>query len=45
MELGCIFHSVIIGVGVGVITGDRQLVVVLMVRKFQTAANRPGSFC
>ncbi|KAI8467378.1 MAG: Zinc/iron permease [Monoraphidium minutum] len=31
MELGCIFHSVIIGVGVGVITDDRQLVIVLMV--------------
>lgn len=31
MELGCIFHSVIIGVGVGVITGDRQLVITLMV--------------
>lgn len=31
MELGCMFHSVIIGVGVGVITGDRQLVLVLMV--------------
>jgi zinc transporter 1/2/3 len=31
MELGCIFHSVIIGVGVGVITHDRQLVVTLMV--------------
>lgn len=31
MELGCIFHSIIIGVGVGVITGDRQLVIVLMV--------------
>lgn len=31
MELGCIFHSVIIGVGVGVITSDRQLVIVLMV--------------
>ena len=31
MELGCIFHSVVIGVGVGVITGDRQLVVVLMI--------------
>jgi len=30
-ELGCIFHSVIIGVGVGVITHDRQLVVVLLV--------------
>ena len=31
MELGCIFHSVVIGVGVGVITGDRQLVAVLMI--------------
>jgi len=31
MELGCIFHSVIIGVGVGVITNDRQLVVTLMI--------------
>ncbi|KAF8065477.1 hypothetical protein HT031_003078 [Scenedesmus sp. PABB004] len=31
MELGCIFHSVIIGVGVGVITSDRRLVVTLMV--------------
>jgi zinc transporter 1/2/3 len=31
MELGCIFHSVIIGVGVGVITGDRELVITLMV--------------
>eukprot|EP00775_Hariotina_reticulata_P007796 gene7796-7993_t len=31
MELGCIFHSVIIGVGVGVITEDRHLVITLMV--------------
>jgi zinc transporter 1/2/3 len=31
MELGCIFHSVIIGVGVGVITEDRHLVVTLMI--------------
>lgn len=31
MELGCIFHSVIIGMGVGVITNDRQLVVTLMI--------------
>jgi len=31
MELGCIFHSVIIGVGLGVITEDRHLVVTLMV--------------
>jgi zinc transporter 1/2/3 len=31
MEFGCIFHSVIIGVGVGVITEDRQLVTTLMV--------------
>lgn len=31
MELGCCFHSVIIGVGMGVITGDRQLVIVLLV--------------
>ncbi|KAI8474633.1 MAG: ZIP family transporter [Monoraphidium minutum] len=31
MELGCIFHSVIIGVGMGVITDDRRLVIVLMV--------------
>lgn len=31
MELGCIFHSIIIGVGVGVITDDRQLVITLMV--------------
>lgn len=31
MELGCIFHSVIIGMGVGVITNDRQLVITLMV--------------
>lgn len=31
MELGCIFHSVIIGVGVGVITEDRTLVITLMV--------------
>jgi zinc transporter 1/2/3 len=31
MELGCIFHSVIIGVGVGVITNDRELVITLMV--------------
>ncbi|GBF90062.1 zinc-nutrition responsive transporter [Raphidocelis subcapitata] len=31
MELGCIFHSVIIGVGVGVITTDRRLVLVLMI--------------
>jgi hypothetical protein len=31
MELGCIFHSIIIGVGVGVITGERQLVISLMV--------------
>lgn len=31
MELGCIFHSIIIGVGVGVITNDRQLVITLMI--------------
>jgi zinc transporter 1/2/3 len=31
MELGCIFHSVIIGVGVGVVTQDRQLVTTLMI--------------
>eukprot|EP00877_Chromochloris_zofingiensis_P006292 jgi/Chrzof1/1916/Cz10g26060.t1 len=31
MELGCIFHSVIIGVGVGTITGSQQLVVTLMI--------------
>lgn len=30
MELGCIFHSVIIGIGVGVITGDKQLVLTLI---------------
>lgn len=32
MELGCIFHSVIIGVGVGVIAEGRALIVTLMVR-------------
>lgn len=31
MELGCIFHSVIIGVGVGVITNDRSLIITLMI--------------
>lgn len=31
MELGCIFHSVIIGIGVGVITNDRGLVITLMI--------------
>lgn len=31
MELGCIFHSVIIGIGVGVITEDRHLVITLMI--------------
>jgi zinc transporter 1/2/3 len=31
MELGCIFHSVIIGVGLGVLTESRSLVVTLMV--------------
>lgn len=31
MELGCIFHSVVIGVGVGVIVNDRQLVTTLIV--------------
>jgi zinc transporter ZupT len=31
MEFGCIFHSVIIGVGVGVVTHDRQLVTTLMI--------------
>eukprot|EP00879_Flechtneria_rotunda_P002960 GHRR01003177.1.p1 GENE.GHRR01003177.1~~GHRR01003177.1.p1 ORF type:complete len:368 (+),score=84.80 GHRR01003177.1:176-1279(+) len=31
MELGCIFHSIIIGVGVGVLTSGRQLVIRLMV--------------
>jgi zinc transporter ZupT len=30
MELGCIFHSVIIGIGVGVITGDKQLVLTMI---------------
>jgi zinc transporter 1/2/3 len=31
MELGCIFHSVIIGIGVGVVTNDRGLVITLMI--------------
>jgi zinc transporter 1/2/3 len=31
MELGCIFHSVIIGVGLGVLTESRSLIVTLMV--------------
>lgn len=31
MELGCIFHSIIIGIGVGVITEDRHLVITLMI--------------
>lgn len=31
MELGCVFHSFIIGLGVGVITNNRELVVTLMV--------------
>lgn len=31
MEAGCIFHSVIIGVGLGVLTASRSLVVTLMV--------------
>lgn len=31
MEMGCIFHSLIIGIGVGVITDDRHLVVDLMI--------------
>jgi zinc transporter ZupT len=30
MELGCVFHSVIIGIGVGVITGDKQLVLTMI---------------
>lgn len=30
MELGCIFHSVIIGIGVGVINNDRHLVLTLI---------------
>ncbi len=31
MELGCIFHSVIIGIGMGVIVNDRHLVATLMI--------------
>eukprot|EP00882_Tetradesmus_deserticola_P002513 GHRQ01002675.1.p1 GENE.GHRQ01002675.1~~GHRQ01002675.1.p1 ORF type:complete len:375 (+),score=159.09 GHRQ01002675.1:202-1326(+) len=31
MELGCIFHSVIIGVGLGVLTESRSLIVTLMI--------------
>jgi zinc transporter ZupT len=30
MELGCIFHSVIIGISVGVITGDKHLVLTMI---------------
>jgi zinc transporter ZupT len=30
MELGCIFHSVIIGISVGVMTGDKQLVLTMI---------------
>jgi zinc transporter 1/2/3 len=31
LELGCIFHSVIIGIGLGVMTGDRGMVITMMV--------------
>ena len=31
MELGCIFHSVIIGIGLGVMTDDRAMVVAMMI--------------
>jgi zinc transporter 1/2/3 len=50
MELGCIFHSVVIGVGLGVLTESRSLIVTLMValtvhqvRHLTCLCNMPGT--